>query len=109
MKHLVFACAALFMSAAAPQLALADDPQDGESRAVLATPATKPIERVIDGRIWRCDGAVCGAQPTAQADAQRIASECRHAAVHLGAFLAYQTGSKSLTSAQLTDCNASLK
>ena len=94
------------MSSAPALSAFADDLQDGESRAVLATPATKPIESTIDGRIWRCDAALCGAEPTAQADMQRIASECHHAAMHLGAFTSYQTGRKTLTPAQITDCNA---
>ncbi len=96
------------MASAPAVSAFADDLQDGESRAILATPATKPLEFTIDGRVWRCDAAVCSAQPTAQAESQRIATECHHAAVHMGPFTSYQTGSKTLTAAQLTDCNANL-
>ncbi len=96
------------MACAPAVSALADDLESGQSRAVLATPAAKPVEFTIDGRVWRCDAAVCGAEPTALAVPQRIASECHNAAVHLGAFTSYQTGSKTLTGAQLADCNANL-
>ena len=96
--------------ASAPALsAFADTLDDGESRAILATPAAKPMEATIDGRVWRCDANVCGAEPTALAEPQRITSECHNAAVHLGAFTSYQTGRKTLTPAQITDCNANLK
>ena len=95
--------------ASAPAFAaFADDLQDGESRAILAKPATKPLEFTIDGRIWQCDAAVCGAQPTAQAESQRITTECHNAVAHLGAVTSYQTGRKTLTPAQITDCNAGL-
>jgi hypothetical protein len=108
MKHVLFACAAMLVASAPALSAFADDLQDGESRAILATPASKPMEFTIDGRIWRCDAAVCGAQPTAQAEPQRIASECHNAAMHIGAVTSYQTGRKVLTPAQITDCNTNL-
>jgi hypothetical protein len=109
MKHLFLACAAMLMASAPALAAYADDLQDGESRAILATPATKPLEFTIDGRIWRCDAAVCGAEPTAQAESQRITTECHNAAMHIGPVTSYQTGRKTLTAAQIADCNANLK
>jgi hypothetical protein len=108
MKHVLFACAAMLVACAPAFAAYADDLEDGQSRAVLATPATKPLEFTIDGRIWRCDAAVCSAEPTAQAEPQRITSECHNAAAHIGAVTFYQTGRKTLTPAQITDCNANL-
>ena len=106
-RYGLFAC--IMIAAVAPAFAHADELQRGESRAVLATATARPMEATIDGRIWQCDGAVCSAQPTDTADSQHIESECRHAASHLGAFTAYQTGTKVMTGAQLTDCNARLK
>ena len=84
----------------------AEDLPDGASKAVLATPASAPVEGVIDGRIWRCAGATCTARANDSADEQRPSTECHRAAMWLGQFTAYQTGAKVLTASELTSCNA---
>jgi hypothetical protein len=103
----LFACLAMSMAWAPALSVRAADLEDGESRATLAVVA-KAAEMTIDGRNWHCEGTACWALPTAQADVQRITTECHNAAKHLGKFAAYQTGRKILTDAQITDCNAGL-
>jgi hypothetical protein len=105
MRIQLFACLAV-LAISAPALAHAADLQKGESRAVLASPAPKPVEAVIDGRIWHCQDTVCAARPNDSADSQRITKECHRAAVWLGHFTAYQTGAKTLTDVELVGCNA---
>ncbi len=99
-------CAAFF-AALAPALSVqAEDFQSGESHAVLIGKAPSPMEAVIDGRIWRCDAANCVALANDSASSQSIGRECHRAAVWLGQFSAYQTGKRSLTDAELSECNA---
>jgi len=105
-RHGLLACFAMTMAFAPAIAAHAETFQDGESHAVLVKAATAPMETVIDGRIWRCQGADCVAMPIEGADSQRIGSECHRAAYQLGKFTAYQTGAKALSDTELAACNA---
>jgi hypothetical protein len=81
---------------------------DGQSQAVLLNPAPHAVEAVIDGRIWRCEGANCVALANDSADQQSIPKECHRAAVWLGKFTSYQTGPKALSDTELSACNANV-
>ena len=76
----------------------------GESHAVLAKPADKGTEDVIDSRIWRCDGVNCAAFPNDSDIRRKPVVECQHAARTLGKFTAYAAGDVTLTDAQLAEC-----
>ena len=105
LQHML-ACAAMVAAFAPAIAAQAETLQDGQSKAVLMKAATSPVEVVIDGRIWRCEGNTCAANPNDGADSERISTECHRAAFQLGKFSAYQTGSQSLNDAELATCNA---
>jgi hypothetical protein len=107
-RHGLLACVAMTMAFAPAIAAHAAEFQEGESHAVLMKAATSPVEVVIDGRIWRCQGADCAAMPIEGADSQRIGSECHRAARQLGKFTAYQTGAKALNDAELATCNGNI-
>lgn len=107
-KQALFACIALSLGSIAALPAHAETLNDGASKAVLASPASTPMEGVIDGRIWRCAGATCVANANDAADVQKISTECHRAAKWLGQFTEYQTGPKALTASELTACNANV-
>jgi hypothetical protein len=104
--HHMLACAAMLAAFAPAIAAQAETLEDGQSKAVLMKAATAPVEVVIDGRIWRCEGSECVANPNDGADQQRIGTECHRAAFQLGKFSAYQTGAKALSDTELAACNA---
>jgi hypothetical protein len=81
----------------------------GQSHAVLASPAPKDTEVAIDGRIWRCDGTDCTALPGDSDQRRKPVVECRDAARALGRFVAYATGDVVLTDGQLAECAAGQK
>jgi len=85
-------------------VALAGGYPQGETHAVLATPADKGTEVVVDSRIWRCDGVNCVALPNDSDVRRKPVIECQHAARSLGKFTAYATGDVVLTDAQLAEC-----
>jgi len=73
--------------------------------AKLAQPVAAPVEKIVDGRIWKCDGSLCvGA--TSLSTAQPLKRECQRAARELGAFVAYKSGGRELDEAGLKACNA---
>ena len=81
----------------------------GVSVARLVTPRAEPIALLVDGRFWRCEGAVCSAGRQDGADSQPLWMECADAAAKLGAFAEYRTGSTILEAAKLSKCNARAK
>lgn len=92
-----FSFAALIASAAyaAPQ------PPAAEARLKAAVSA--PMEKIFDGRVWRCENDVClGSRST---KSQPPVRECQRAARELGAFASYRSGSTYLSDAQLAACN----
>lgn len=67
------------------------------------------MEKLIDGRFWRCSDDTCVAQPQDGADSQPLWMECSHAAAEFGAFTEYSTGKITLEPAKLQRCNAHAK
>ena len=94
---------------AAEATAAPNDLPEGASMARLETPLVRPLERLVDGRDWSCAGAVCVAGRQDMADSQPLWMECSHAAAEFGAFTQYRTGSDTLGSAKLNQCNAHAK
>jgi hypothetical protein len=61
------------------------------ARAVLASPAASSKVTVIDGRAWRCDGAVCVGRASATPRSQPVIFECQRVAKALGPVVRYAT------------------
>jgi hypothetical protein len=97
-----FAAAAAIVTLSAAQFAFAGE----KAEARLATPVAAPFEKIVDGRIWRCDGSSCvGA--TSIAARQPVKRECQRAAKALGAtFVSYKSGDRSLDGDDAKACNA---
>ena len=51
----------------------------------------------------------CTASAASDAESQPVPRECNRAARELGAFAAYQTGTRTLTTPELAKCNAGAK
>ncbi len=83
---------------------LAAELRPGESHAVLIKATDRGTQEVIDGRVWRCDGAECVAMPNDSDRRYPPVTECRNAARTLGKFSAYATGKVTLTDVQLAEC-----
>ena len=74
------------------------------AQATLKAPASTS-NTVLDGRVWRCDGAACvGVAPGSPAS-QPAVQECRRVAKTLGPIAAYSTGGRTLDAAALDACN----
>ena len=72
--------------------------------ATLATPAASPSEPIIDSLIWRCAAASCQAR---QADRVHFSvSACKGLARRVGRISAFTAGSRSLSAAELEQCNS---
>ena len=84
---------------------LADGLQSGSSRAVLATPVSRPLRGVIDGRFWQCQETICLAAANGGQGPQQVVNECMHAAAKLGRFTGYATGQHTLSDDELATCN----
>ena len=81
----------------------------GATVATLQLPPPVPVHRVIDGRAWDCRDQACIATAASGAESQPVPRECNRAARELGPFAAYQTGSRTLTEAELAKCNSGAK
>jgi hypothetical protein len=97
----------LLVACAAGAAQAADRPQPAE--AVLVSAPAQAVQTVIDGRLWRCFGTGCRAQPSGAAASQSVARECRRVAAELGALSHYRTGKRVLTPAELAGCNTAAK
>ena len=74
------------------------------AEARLAQPVAAPIEKIVDGRIWKCDGLLCvGA--TSLSSSQPLKRECQRAARELGAFVAYKSGGRELDPQAVKACD----
>ncbi len=62
-----------------------------EARAVLAAPATQAKPIIIDGRVWRCDGAACAGRAAAMPLSQPVTHECQRVARALGPVRSYRS------------------
>ena len=101
MIRTALAAATAFVTLSAAQLAFAGE----KAEAQLQTPAAAPFEKIVDGRIWRCDGSSCvGA--TSVGARQPVLRECKRAAKALGSFVSYKSGSRELTGDEAKACNA---
>ena len=95
------AAATAILTLSAAQFAFAGD----KAEAQLQSPVAAPFEKIVDGRIWRCQGSSCvGA--TAVGARQPVLRECKRAAKALGAFVSYKSGSRELAGDEAKACNA---
>lgn len=62
-----------------------------EARAVLASPLAEAKTAVIDGRSWRCEGALCTGRASAAPKSQPVAFECQRVARAMGPLVRYTT------------------
>ncbi|MGZ8408168.1 MAG: CC_3452 family protein, partial [Caulobacteraceae bacterium] len=75
--------AALFGSASA-------QPGAPAAEARLKVAVSAPVEKIFDGRIWRCENDVCLGTKTTRS--QPPVRECARAARELGAFTSFRSG-----------------
>jgi hypothetical protein len=73
------------------------------SSAVRASTGGRARMVVLDGRVWRCDAAVCRAN--GQGRSQGLARECARVARKLGPLAAYSRDGVVLQGADLDRCN----
>jgi hypothetical protein len=97
------------MMACAGQGAEAIAAPTGVTLATLKIAPPVAVHRIIDGRAWDCVDMSCTARAAADAESQPVPRECNRAARELGAFAAYETGSRTLTAPELAKCNAGAK
>lgn len=86
---------------AAPSFAAAAE----RAEAQLASPLAAPVEKIVDGRVWRCEGSTC-IGGSGFAKAQPITRECARAAKILGRFVSFKRGDRALNSEQVRACGA---
>ena len=61
-----------------------------EARAILATPvADKTV--IVDGRTWRCEGAVCTGRSASAPLSQPVTHECQRVEKALGPVIGYRS------------------
>jgi hypothetical protein len=95
------AAATAFVTLSAAQFAFAGE----KAEAQLQAPVAAPFEKIVDGRIWRCEGQSCvGA--TSVGARQPVLRECKRAAKALGSFVSYKSGSRQLDGEDAKACNA---
>ena len=87
-----------FTSTTAPVRAA---PAAGAYSAALAAPLASPRREIIDGAIWRCEGARC----TAPADGGRAIVACGKVARKFGTVARFASPQGELSSDQLARCN----
>lgn len=75
------------------------------AEAQLAAPLPAPVEKIVDGRVWRCEGSTCiGGGGFAKS--QPITRECSRAAKALGQFVSFKRGDRALDAGQMKSCGA---
>lgn len=62
-----------------------------EARAVLVSPVAQVTTAIVDGRAWRCDGAVCSGRAASAPRSQPVTHECQRVAKVLGPLLGYRS------------------
>lgn len=92
-----FALAATLTSIAVP----ASAQSGGFYRAELAAPLDAPRKEVLNGVVWRCEGASCTA-PKASSRAEIV---CGKLARKVGAIASFSHGEDALDDAALSRCN----
>jgi hypothetical protein len=98
---LVISVACLAASLALATHALAD----GRTVVTLQQPLAKHVDFIVNGAIWRCDGATCAAIVPEQTLG---VNQCRSVALHAGLVASAQNDAHTLQQAQLEQCNAGL-
>ena len=98
---LIIATACLLASLALASHALAD----GRTVVTLQQPVAKHVDFIVNGAIWRCDGAVCAASVPEQTLGVQ---QCHTVALHAGPVAAAQNEAHALLQAQIDQCNAGL-
>ncbi|HVR90696.1 MAG TPA: hypothetical protein VHG29_06345 [Novosphingobium sp.] len=68
----------------------------------LATPLEAPRQEIINGVLWRCDGASC----TAASDGSSPANACTRVVKKFGPVASFAIGGRELAADKLQRCNA---
>ena len=82
---------ALALIAAGPALAQETPLGVNEARAVLAEPMAQQRTLIVDGRTWRCEGAVCTGRASAAPLSQPVTHECQRVEKALGPLVGYRS------------------
>ena len=103
-----FAALSLAASQASAQSGFEPLPS-GASLVRLASPLATPVDPVLDGRIWHCDGADCRSASFATVSGRSLVRQCENLARKVGVVESYRVGSETLAAADLALCNAVAK
>lgn len=103
-----FAALSLAASQACAQSAFEPLPA-GASMVRLVSALRTPVDPVLDGRIWHCDGADCRSAPFATVSGRSLVRQCENLARKVGTVESYQVGSETLAATDLAQCNAVAK
>jgi hypothetical protein len=98
---LVIAVACLAASLALASHAVAD----GRTVVTLQQPLAKHVDFIVNGAIWRCDGATCAAIVPEQTLGVQ---QCHTVALHAGLVAGAQNDAHTLQPSQIDQCNAGL-
>jgi hypothetical protein len=100
MKLLIaVACLAATLGVATHALA------DSQTTVTLQQPLAKHVDFIVNGAMWRCDGATCAAFVPEQTLG---VNECRSVALKVGPVASAQNDAHTLPSDQLDKCNAGI-
>ena len=75
----------------------------GEAR--LVSPAATPVEQVIAGASWRCDGDQCEGVAARKANLDGAVRECKKVVAVIGPVASYRSGARELSDGQVRACN----
>ena len=85
--------------------ATATQAADRTAQAGLPDPMAAPHDRILDGRIWRCEGATCRSAGESAPASQPVLRECRRLVRVLGPLISYRSGPVLFDAAALARCN----
>jgi hypothetical protein len=77
-----------------------------KAEATLATPVSAPVEAVISGVTWKCDGDRCVGEAERHSSLDNPVRECKKVAAQVGPLAGYVTRGRELTGGGLKACNS---
>jgi hypothetical protein len=101
LPHALITVALALAASLAGQSVTAEAAPAGAYSAALVTPLAAPRHEIVDGAIWRCEGARC----SAPADGGRAQTVCIKVARKFGPVASFATPQGPLSAEQLTRCN----
>jgi len=76
-----------------------------KGEAKLVSPALTPVEQVIEGVAWRCDGDQCAGAAKRKSNLDGVVRECKKVVAVIGPVASYKSGARELSDGQLRACN----